>query len=126
PRQKTKSKKAFMSGESDLCLISIRSAQGIDGLQRRSNTVVVGELDWAPPVYDQLVWRLDRPGQLEDEVNVLFCVSDHGSDPVVMSVNAVKRDQSRGIHDPGEVMPPVQADVAHIKMLAQSFLERAP
>lgn len=125
PKQKTRSKKAFMSGESNLCIISLRSAQGIDGLQRRSNTIVVGELDWAPPVYDQLVWRLDRPGQEKDEVNVLFCVSDSGSDPVVMSVNATKRDQARGIHDPGEEMPPVTADVAHIKMLAERFLEEA-
>lgn len=124
PRQKSKNKKAFIAGESDLFIISLRAAQGIDGLQKRCRTVVIGELDWAPPIYDQIVWRVDRPGQESDEIDVLFCVSDGGSDPTVMAVNAIKRDQSRGIHDPGQDQPPVHADVAHIKMLAQSYLER--
>lgn len=122
--QKTKAKKAFIDGKTNLFILSLRAGQGIDGLQTRCRTIVIGELDWAPPIYDQIIWRVDRPGQQSDEIDVLFCVSDNGSDPVVMSVNAVKRDQSRGVHDPGEKPAPVQADIAHIKMLAQSYLER--
>lgn len=123
PTQKDKNKKAFINGDTNLFILSLRAGQGIDGLQKRCRTIVIGELDWAPPIYDQIVWRVDRPGQQADEIDVLFCISDGGSDPVVMAVNAVKRDQARGVHDPGEDMPPVQADIAHIKMLAQKYLK---
>lgn len=125
PAQKNKNKKAFINGDTNLFILSLRAGQGIDGLQKRCNTIVIGELDWAPVIYDQIIWRVDRPGQESDEINVLFCVSDDGSDPVVMAVNAIKRDQSRGIHDPGERIEPVQADIAHIKMLAERYLEKA-
>lgn len=125
-KQKAKAKKTFIEGGSNLYIISLRAGQGIDGLQKRCKTIVIGELDWAPPIYDQIVWRVDRPGQPSDDIDVLFCVSEGGSDPTMMSVNAIKRDQSRGIHDPGEGPPPVQADVQQIKMLAQAYLGQQP
>jgi hypothetical protein len=119
--KKNRNKLAFIKGDTNLLIISLRSGQGIDGLQKRCRTIVIGELDWAPPVYDQLIWRVDRPGQLSDEIDVLFCVSDGGSDPTVLSVNAIKRDQSRGIHDPNEELPPVVADVAIKRWCAARF-----
>lgn len=125
PAQKDKAKRAFMSGESDLFILSNRSGVGIDGLQRRCSTVVIGELDWSPNVYEQIFGRVDRPGQLEAEITAIFCVTNSGSDPVLTTVNAVKKSQSRGIFDPGLALAPVHSDVSHIKLLAQRYLERA-
>lgn len=47
-----------------------------------------------------------------------------GSDPTIMSVVAVKKDQARGINDPGAEPAAIYTDESRIKMLAQSFLER--
>jgi hypothetical protein len=124
-RQKDKAKEAFISGKSDCLLISLRSGAGMDGLQQRCSTLIVGELDWSNAVLDpQLVGRIDRPGQKEDEITMVFPYVNYGSDPVLMRVNAIKRDQQRGINDPGTVMQPIHTDESRIKMLAKSFLEK--
>jgi hypothetical protein len=123
-KQKDKSRDAFIDGDAGVLIISNRSGAGLDGLQTVCDTLVIGELDWAPNIYDQLVWRVDRPGQTSDEITAIFCVSESGSDPVVMSVNAIKRDQSRGILDPDAELAPIQADPSHIKMLAKHYLEK--
>jgi len=124
-RQKDKAKEAFISGQSDCFLISLRSGAGLDGLQKRCSTLIVGELDWSNAVLDpQLVGRIDRPGQKESEITMVFPYVNYGSDPVLMRVNAIKRDQQRGINDPGSVMQPVHTDESRIKMLAKQFLEK--
>ncbi|BCH33219.1 hypothetical protein MesoLjLc_51490 [Mesorhizobium sp. L-8-10] len=123
-KQKDKTKKGFLNGDTDLIIMSLRSGAGLDGLQNRCSTVVVGELDWSPQIYEQLFGRVDRPGQPEDEITAIFCVANGGSDPTIVSVNAVKRDQARGITDPGLGVEPVYSDESHIKLLAQQYLER--
>jgi hypothetical protein len=122
--QKDKAVRRFIAGESNLFIISLRSGAGLDGLQKRCATVVVGELDWSPQIYEQLFGRVDREGQLQEEITAIFCTCDFGSDPVVISVNAVKRDQARGITDPGVGIIPVHTDISHIKLLAQEYLAR--
>jgi hypothetical protein len=124
-RQKDKAKDAFINGETDCLLISLRSGAGLDGLQKRCSTLIVGELDWSPSVTDiQLAGRIDRPGQKEDEITMVIPYVEYGSDPVLMRVNAIKKDQQRGINDPGTVMQPVHTDESRIKMLAKQFLEK--
>ena len=127
-KQKDQVKKAFIRGAArggtDCMIISNRSGAGLDGLQKRCSTVLVGELDWSPQIYEQLFGRVDRPGQVEDEITAIFLVADGGSDPTVMSVNAFKRHQARGITDPGVGERPVYSDISHIKMLAEKYLER--
>ena len=127
-KQKDQVKKAFIRGAArggtDCMIISNRSGAGLDGLQKRCSTVLVGELDWSPQIYEQLFGRVDRPGQVEDEITAIFLVADGGSDPTVMSVNAFKRHQARGITDPGVGEQPVYSDISHIKMLAEKYLER--
>lgn len=125
-KQKDAAVRRFLRGESNLFIISLRSGAGLDGLQRRCATVVVGELDWSPQIYEQLFGRVDREGQKQDEITAIFCTCDFGSDPTVISVNAIKRDQARGITDPGVGIVPVHTDISHIKMLAQEYLERNP
>ncbi|NEI71028.1 ATP-dependent helicase [Rhizobium lusitanum] len=124
-RQKDKAVAAYLRRESDCFIISLRSGAGLDGLQERCATVIVGELDWSPQIYEQLFGRVDREGQKQTEITAIFCTCDFGSDPTIMSVNAVKRDQARGITDPGVGIIPVHTDVSHIKLLAQEYLERS-
>ena len=87
--QKDESKRRFVEGETDLMIISLRSGAGLDGLQFRCRTVVVGELDWSPKVHEQLIGRLDRPGQVHSEVTALYLHADGGSDPVRALAGAV-------------------------------------
>lgn len=123
-RQKDRAKDAFISGKSDCFIMSLRSGAGLDGLQKRCSTLIAGELDWSNAILDpQCIGRLDRPGQIADEVTMVIPYVNYGSDPVLMRVNAIKRDQQRGINDPGAVMQPVHTDESRIKLLAQQFLE---
>lgn len=124
PKQKNKVKQDFIKGKIDCVLISNRSGAGLDGLQKRCHTLIVAELDWASAVYYQLAGRLDRPGQPQPEITMIFCVCESGSDPTIMSVNALKSDQLRGIMDPGSGAAETYSDVSHIKMLAEEFLSR--
>lgn len=98
PSQKEKNKNAFIAGESNLMIISNRSGAGVDGLQERCSTVVIGELDWSPKVHEQLEQRIDRDGQKEP-VMILYPVSDGGSDPVIMDLCGLKNSQANGIMD---------------------------
>lgn len=122
--QKDRAKEAFISGKSDVLLISLRSGAGLDGLQKRCSTLIVGEMDWSNAVVDpQLVGRIDRPGQTAEEITMLIPYVNYGSDPVLMQVNAFKKDQQRGINDPGAVLQPVHTDESRFKMLAKQFLK---
>lgn len=122
--QKDKAKAAFMAGETDLFIISLRSGSGLDGLQHRCATVCIGELDWTAQTYEQLVGRVDRPGQPADEVDALYFVSNSGSDPIVMEVNGLKKAQARGIVDPLAGVAETYSNESRIKLLAQRYLEK--
>jgi SNF2 family DNA or RNA helicase len=119
--QKDEAKRMFLSGESGVFIISLRSGIGLDGLQARCRTVVVGELDWSPKVHDQVIGRIDRDGQ-EDQVTAYFLVCDYGSDPAMIDVLGLKSSQSHGILNPLEAIPAQFSDESRIKILAQSFL----
>jgi SNF2 family DNA or RNA helicase len=123
-KQKDKAVADFVSGKTDLFIISLNSGAGIDGLQKRCSTVIVGELSWSPQTLEQLFGRVDREGQAKDEITAVFCTCDFGSDPTVIAVNAIKRDQARGITDPGVGVVPVHTDVSHIKQLALDYIGR--
>lgn len=124
--QKNRTKEAFIKGDTDLMIISLRSGAGLDGLQKRCSTVILGELDWSPQVAEQLFARVDRPGQPADEITVYIPYVNYGSDPTIMAINAVKKDQARGINDPGIEAPAVYSDESRFKMLAKQFLKEEP
>ncbi len=124
PRQKEKAKEAFLSGKTDLCIMSLRSGEGTDGLQKRCSTVVFGELDWAGAVHSQGVGRVDRPGQQADVIDVIYLVANEGSDPVVMRVNAIKADQFQGIIDLGIGPSDQKSDMSRLQNLAKHYLEK--
>lgn len=123
PKKKEQAKEDFISGKTNLFIISLRSGIGLDGLQKRCKTVVIGELDWSPQVHNQVVGRIDRDGQ-EDQVTVYYPVSEYGSDPVITDMLALKSSQSHGIINPLSAIPEQHSDESRIKKLAQSFLNK--
>jgi SNF2 family DNA or RNA helicase len=99
PTQKERARDAFLSGDSRLLIMSLRSGAGLDGLQDAAHVAVFGELDWSPGMHDQCIGRLHRDGQGEPVV-AYFLVSDHGADPVMAEVLNLKRQQSEPLRDP--------------------------
>lgn len=121
PKMKRANKKAFIAGESDLLIMSLRSGTGLDGLQDVCYTAVAGELDWSPMVHRQFFGRLRRPGQRET-VDALYCLTNHGSDPVLVELNGLKSAQAQGIVDPFLPIQQVVSDDSRIMQLARHYL----
>lgn len=123
PKQKEEAKALFISGKTNLFIISLRSGIGLDGLQHCCKTVVIGELDWSPQVHNQVVGRVDRDGQ-QDQVTVYYPVSEYGSDPVMIDVLGLKSSQAHGIINPLTAIPEQHTDESRIKKLAEYFLNK--
>lgn len=123
--QKAKTKDAFVSGATNLMIMSLRSGAGLDGLQKRCSTIVFGELDWSPKVHEQCTARLDRPGQTA-QVDAIYLVSEDGCDPAIMRVLGLKSSQSHGIVDPLTAPGEQNADATRIRQLAELYLANAP
>ena len=92
--QKDAALNAFMLGKTDLCVISLRSASGLN-LQRAS-CVVFGELDWSPAVHSQAEDRAHRIGQ-EDSLLCYYLVSPKGSDQEMQQALGLKVSQFIGL-----------------------------
>lgn len=122
PGQKDRAKEAFISGDTNLMMISLRSGAGLDGLQKRCSHVVFGELDWSPKVHEQVIGRLDRPGQ-QEQVTAIYLHANGGSDPLILSMLGLKASQAQGIVDPGKGVVPVTSDGSRIRALAERFLQ---
>ncbi len=120
--QKEKSVKAFVEGDTDLFIISLRSGIGLDQLQHRASIVAIGELDWSPKVHEQLIGRVDREGQ-KNQVTVFYLVSDSGSDPLIIDLLGIKASQSKGIMDPFLGTSEQYSDTSRIKLLAERYLK---
>jgi len=125
PREKQRAKEAFVSGESQLLIMSLRAGAGLDGLQHVCQTVVFGELDWSPGVHEQCIGRVYRDEQ-GNPVMVYFLISEVGSDPIVSDVLGVKREQIEGVRNPGENLVERQ-DIGEnqLRALAKRFLSEA-
>lgn len=124
PTQKENAKNAFMSGQTKLMFISLRSGVGLDGLQKACSLLVFGELDWSPGVHEQVIGRLQRDGQ-NDTVTALFLVADGGTDPLMVDILGLKASQSEGVMNPDEKeVTEITSDDERIKKLARQILER--
>lgn len=123
--EKTEAARKFLDGEADVMMISLRAGAGLDGLQKASRVVVFGELDWSPGVHEQVVGRLRRDGQADPVVAYYLC-ADSGSDPIMMNVLGIKRQQATGIVDPtrpaGELF--AQTDTDRTRLLAEAWLSK--
>lgn len=121
--QKNKEKDRFMSGETDVMIMSLRSGAGLDELQHRCSVVVIGELDWSPGIHQQIIWRLDREGQT-NPVTAFFLVSDEGSDPPIMDVLGIKASEAHQIVDPHIGIQKTEDDTANLRRLVERYLEK--
>lgn len=125
PTQKDKAKNDFVYGNSRVFMLSLRSGIGLDGLQKVCKCVVYGELDWSPKVHEQVVGRVDRDGMMEGErVSAFYCVTDFGTDPLMIEILGLKSSQSQGIIDPFVGVTEQYSDETHLQKLAQSFLKK--
>lgn len=122
-KQKNDAKQAFLSGKTNLLIMSLRSGAGLDGLQHHCSTVVFGELDWSPKIHEQVIGRLDREGQTEP-VTAIYLNCNDGSDPPIVELLGLKASQSSGIVDPGRVFEAAKADVSRVRALAKQFLDK--
>lgn len=121
-KQKSETETRFISGETNLMIMSLRSGVGVDGLQNRCSTVIYGEFDWSPKVHDQFTGRIDRPGQA-NPVTVYFLTSDTGSDPLIIDLLGLKASQSAAIVDPLKAQSDQYSDESRIKLLARQYLD---
>lgn len=88
--QKEEAVARFMEGKTNLCVISLRAASGLN-LQRAS-CVVFGELDWSPAVHSQAEDRAHRMGQ-EDSILCYYLVAPQGSDRDMQDALGLKVSQ---------------------------------
>lgn len=123
--QKDRSIQEFLSGRSQLFIMSSRSGAGIDGLQKVCSTGVFGELDWSNGVHDQCEARYNRDGVGAGCMSY-FMVCEGGSDPLVAELLGLKDGQRLGILDGKKVADPMDSDVAtkRIRQLAERYLSQ--
>lgn len=119
--QKNKEKNRFLSGDTDLMIMSLRSGAGLDELQHRCSVVIIGELDWSPGIHQQIIWRLDREGQ-KNPVTAFFLVSDEGSDPPIMDVLGIKASEASQIIDPHVGVQTTEDDTTNLRRLVDRYL----
>lgn len=82
--------KAFMAGDTDLIMVSLRSATGLN--LQRARCAVFGELDWSPAVHSQSEDRLHRIGQ-KDSVLCYYLVCPAGTDMNMQETLGLKASQ---------------------------------
>lgn len=119
---KTDAVDRFIVGDVQVLIMSLRSGAGLDGLQHSKCEVVVhGEFDWSPQVHRQGNGRLDRDGQTK-KIVAYYPMCNTGSDPIIVDVLGVKRQQALGIEDPANVDIAPEVDPDRIRTLAQQYL----
>lgn len=125
PREKDAAKEAFVNGDCQVLIISLRSGAGLDGLQDACCTAVFGEIDYSPGVHAQCIGRIDRDGQVRP-VMAYFLLSEDGSDPIISQIVGIKRTQSEGVLSPhAALIERLEIEPGYIKALAADFLARA-
>ncbi len=125
PTKKEKNKQDFIDGKSKVLIMSLGSGAGVDGLQHVCSTVVFGEFGWSSELHRQCIGRLDRDGQ-KNEVFVFYAATDFGSDPLMLDVIGIKREQSQGIMNPysRDKETIKQVDANRIRKLALQYLAK--
>lgn len=139
PKQKAEAEKAFtqpyvdpndpaatdeaLATQCRVLIMSLRSGSGVDGLQKVASVGVFAELDWSPQVHEQAIGRLRRDGIGDAPPVAYFLVSDDGSDPALMEVLGIKRQQSEPmLSKDGQLFTNATNDPVRAKRLARQVL----
>jgi SWI/SNF-related matrix-associated actin-dependent regulator 1 of chromatin subfamily A len=93
-KEKDESVRRFMEGHTNVCIVSLRAASGLN--LQRATCVVFGELDWSPAIHTQAEDRAHRIGQ-EDSVLCYYLVAEEGTDEVIQEFLGLKISQFNGI-----------------------------
>ena len=128
PLQKNAAKAEFVSGRARVMIISLRSGEGLDGLQQVCKVAVIGELDWSPAVHKQNVGRINREGQTcwPEPVTLVYLIADDGSDPEMVEVLGLKASQAHGVVDGTLAIPPRPSDMSAIERLVERYFAKSP
>lgn len=127
PNQKAKAEDAFINGSSRILIMSLRSGAGIDGIQKATNIVVFGELDWSPQVHEQAIGRVRRDGMGESPPVAYFLHADEGSDPAILETLNIKRNQAEPVTTPdGKLRTDAVTDTTRTRALAEQVLGVRP
>jgi hypothetical protein len=117
----------LIPGAARILIMSLRSGAGVDGLQKVCRVGVFGELDWSPQVHEQAIGRLRRDGMGDDPPVAYFLYSTDGSDPALMEVLQVKRQQSEPMISPdGKLLANATVDTRRGRRLAEQILGITP
>jgi len=97
--KKAENLQCYIDGKTDLVVLSLRSAAGLDGLQHRATCCVFAELDWSPAIHGQAETRIARIGvdKTVQEVPSYYCVARNGYDEVMLDVLGLKTSQFIGL-----------------------------
>ncbi|OEH86076.1 hypothetical protein BHU72_14560 [Desulfuribacillus stibiiarsenatis] len=82
----------FMNGDSKLLVMSLRTGEGIDGLQHACRFIVFGELDWSAGIHHQCEGRLARDGQ-KRTVFSYYLIASNTSDDQILETVGLKKSQ---------------------------------
>ncbi len=115
--QKEQAKNRFTEGRTDLLLISLRSASGLN--LQNATCVVFGELDWSPAVHSQAEDRAHRIGQ-KDSLLCYYLVASAGSDSFIQDTLGLKVSQFLGLM--GE-QPILESEAMRSASLARQHVE---
>ncbi len=121
--EKERSVEQFMGGQTSLCVISLRSAAGLN--LQRATCVVFGELDWSPAVHSQAEDRAHRMGQA-DSILCYYLVAPRGSDRDMQDALGLKVSQFVGLmgdtmQDLSSLQDSQRAAKAHIQRLLKQY-----
>lgn len=122
---------AFAAGDASVCVIGLRTAAGIDGLQGRATCVVFAELDWSPAIHAQCEDRVQRIG-MDESMDSLMCwylVSETGYDAVIRDALGLKIGQFTALmgdkaEDEDERAVNRQAVEGHARLLVERLVGR--
>lgn len=122
--EKDKAKEKFISGESRIMIMSLRSGAGLNDLQKVCSHIVYGELDWSPATHHQATGRLNRD-DLKGPVTEIFLIADTGSDPMMVQTLALKESQMDGVVNADtEYAAPVVSNADRIIKMAENLLAK--
>lgn len=120
----------FMAKECQVLILSLRSGEGLDGLQAVCSTVVFGELDWSPQRHHQLIGRARRDGMdVSKRVTAFFLMARSGTDPIVAQILGNKWKSATAVTDPSQLNSDAdefsQAETeSRVAMLARDWLNQ--
>ncbi|MBE3122231.1 MAG: DEAD/DEAH box helicase [Thermoplasmata archaeon] len=110
---KDEAQKAFMAGDTDIIIVSLRSGTGLN--LQRARCVVFGELDWSPAIHDQCESRVHRIG-VKDSVLCYYLTCNAGTDQHMMETLGLKTSQFINIMGDRE-------ETEEDKMMAQTDMQ---